>query len=39
MRYVGFDMPDTFVVGYGLDFDEHYRQLPYIAAFEGSGAG
>jgi hypoxanthine phosphoribosyltransferase len=39
MRYVGFDMPDTFVVGYGLDFDEHYRQLPYIAAFEGSRAG
>jgi hypoxanthine phosphoribosyltransferase len=39
MRYVGFDMPDTFVVGYGLDFDEHYRQLPYIAAFEGPGAG
>ncbi len=33
MRYVGFEMPDTFVVGYGLDFDESFRQLPYIAAF------
>lgn len=33
MRYVGFDMPDAFVIGYGLDFDEQFRQLPYIASF------
>ncbi len=29
--YVGFTIEDHFVVGYGLDFDEHYRHLPYIA--------
>jgi hypoxanthine phosphoribosyltransferase len=28
--YVGFDVPDAFVVGYGLDYDELYRQLPFI---------
>lgn len=29
--YVGFDVPDEFVVGYGLDYAEKYRNLPYIA--------
>jgi hypoxanthine phosphoribosyltransferase len=30
-RYVGFTVPDAFVVGYGLDFQQRYRGLPYIA--------
>lgn len=34
VEYVGFDIPDEFVVGYGLDFDELYRNLPYIAVLK-----
>jgi hypoxanthine phosphoribosyltransferase len=30
VRYVGFDIANEFVVGYGLDFDEHYRNLPFV---------
>jgi hypoxanthine phosphoribosyltransferase len=29
--YCGFDIPDAFVVGYGLDFNDEYRHLPYVA--------
>jgi hypoxanthine phosphoribosyltransferase len=32
--YLGFEIPDEFVVGYGLDFDEIYRNLPYIAVLK-----
>ena len=34
LRYVGFTIPPRFVVGYGLDFDERFRNLPYIAEFD-----
>lgn len=32
--YVGCDVPDEFVVGYGLDYDQKYRNLPYIGALK-----
>src|SRR5690349_15980543 len=34
-RYVGFDIPDKFAIGYGLDYAERYRNLPYVAALTG----
>jgi len=34
LEYVGFEVPDEFVVGYGLDFHEEYRNLPFIAVPE-----
>jgi hypoxanthine phosphoribosyltransferase len=34
IEYVGFDIPNEFVVGYGLDFNEHYRNLPYIGVLK-----
>jgi hypoxanthine phosphoribosyltransferase len=33
-NYVGFEIPDVFVVGYGLDYNDAYRNLPYLAALE-----
>ena len=47
IAYRGFECPDVFLVGYGLDYRQHYRNLPYVAAFKtdsrqnrpGSGAG
>lgn len=32
--YTGFEIPDEFVVGYGLDYMQHYRNLPYIGVVE-----
>ena len=34
VRYVGFEIPNRFVIGYGLDFDERYRNLPYVGVLD-----
>ena len=34
VKYVGFQIPDKFVVGYGLDYDQRHRNLPYIGVVE-----
>jgi len=39
VKYVGFDIPNEFVVGYGLDYDERYRDLPYIGRLKSSVYG
>jgi hypoxanthine phosphoribosyltransferase len=36
-RYVGFEIPDKFAIGYGLDHVERYRNLPYVAALTPQG--
>ncbi|MBI4468393.1 MAG: hypoxanthine phosphoribosyltransferase [Acidobacteria bacterium] len=35
--YIGFEIPDAFVVGYGLDAVQRYRNLPYVAVLRGAG--
>ena len=37
--YVGFSIPDAFIVGYGLDYDEKYRNLPYVGVLKPSVYG
>ena len=34
VKYIGFDIPNEFVIGYGLDYAERYRDLPYIATLK-----
>ena len=34
VKYVGFEIPDEFVVGYGLDYSQKYRNLPYVGVIE-----
>jgi hypoxanthine phosphoribosyltransferase len=35
IRYVGFEIPNRFAIGYGLDYGERYRNLPYVAVLAG----
>jgi len=37
--YLGFEIPDRFVVGYGLDYQQKYRNLPFLAVLRGGGEG
>jgi len=34
LKYVGFDIPSDFVIGYGLDYAEKYRELPFLAVLK-----
>jgi hypoxanthine phosphoribosyltransferase len=34
VKYMGFDIPNEFVVGYGLDYAERYRNLPYVGTLK-----
>jgi hypoxanthine phosphoribosyltransferase len=38
LQYVGFEIPDEFVVGYGLDYRQHFRNLPFIATLRPEAA-
>jgi hypoxanthine phosphoribosyltransferase len=37
--YTGFKIDDLFVIGYGLDYAENYRELPYLAEMQNGGEG
>jgi hypoxanthine phosphoribosyltransferase len=37
IRYVGFEIPNRFVIGYGLDYAQRYRNLDYVAVLENRG--
>ena len=39
VKYIGYDIPNEFVVGYGLDYAEHYRGLPYVGRLRPSVYG
>jgi hypoxanthine phosphoribosyltransferase len=39
LKYVGFEIPDKFAIGYGLDVEERYRNLPYVAEYNGEHDG
>jgi hypoxanthine phosphoribosyltransferase len=39
IRYVGFEIPNRFAIGYGLDHGERYRNLPYVAALDDAARG
>jgi hypoxanthine phosphoribosyltransferase len=39
VRYVGFEIPNTFVIGYGLDYGQRYRNLGYVATLAGEARG
>lgn len=36
INYIGFEVPDEFIVGYGIDYAEHYRNLPFVGALKRS---
>ena len=39
VRYTGFEIPNEFVIGYGLDYAERYRNLPYVGVLDPSILG
>ena len=38
VKYLGYEIPDKFVVGYGLDYKQYYRHLPFVCVFKEEGA-